>query len=396
MKVSTRFIGLILIGSLWLPALAQTQEKGYIFTTISDIKTTPVKDQQRTGTCWSFATTSFIETELLRMKKGEYDLSEMFFARYCYDDKADKYVRRSGTANFGAGGQAHDVMNVIRKHGFVTDTSYNGMNSEYTFGKGDPDKPLKKYLEVVMKKKNDTISSVWKDSLNILLDTYLGKLPSKIMVNNNALDPVAFSKSTGFNPDDYIEITSYKQGPFYKQVMIDIPDNWSQNLYYNLPIDEMVEVIKSALKKGYSVCWDGDVSDRGFSHKNGVAIAPQTDVKLLDGPDKERLEKLSDKDRVAQLYSFTGPVQEKIVSQEDRQKSFDQQQTTDDHLIHFTGMVTDQNGTIYFKTKNSWNAKSNKSGGYLNMSEAYVRLNTIAIMINKKALSKAISRKLEL
>jgi len=396
MKISTKFIGLILIASLWVPVLAQTQEKGFNFTTVSDIKTTPVKDQQRTGTCWSFATTSFIETELLRMKKGEYDLSEMFFARYCYDDKADKYVRRSGTANFGAGGQAHDVMNVVRKHGFVTDTSYNGMKSEYSFMKGDPDKPLKKYLVAAMKKKNDTISSVWKDSLNILLDTYLGKLPTKIMVNNNALDPVAFTKSTGFNPDDYIEITSYNHVPFYKKVMIDIPDNWSQDLYYNLPIDEMVEVIKSALKKGYSVCWDGDVSDRGFSHKNGVAIAPQTDAKLLEGPDRERLEKLSDKDRAAQMYSFTGPVQEKKVSQEDRQKSFDQQQTTDDHLMHFTGIVTDQNGTIYFKTKNSWNAKSNKFGGYLNMSEAYVRLNTIAIMVHKKALPKAISRKLDL
>src|SRR5450759_2208677 len=184
MKSGIKFIGLLLVASLWLPALAQAQEKGFNFTTVIDLKTTPVKNQQRTGTCWSFATTSFIETELLRMKKGEYDLSEMYFARYCYLDKADRYVRRSGTANFGAGGQAHDVMNVVRKFGFVTDTSYSGMKSEYTFAKGDPDKTLKKYLDVVMKKKNDTISSVWKDTFNTYLDTYLGNLPSKIMVNN--------------------------------------------------------------------------------------------------------------------------------------------------------------------------------------------------------------------
>lgn len=396
MKSGIKFFCLLLIASLWLPALAQTQEKGFNFTTVIDLKTTPVKNQQRTGTCWSFATTSFIETELLRMKKGEYDLSEMYFARYCYLDKADRYVRRSGTANFGAGGQAHDVMNVVRKYGFVTDTSYTGMKSEYTFAKGDPDKTLKKYLDVVMKKKNDTISSVWKDSFNTYLDTYLGNLPSKIMVNNSSLDPVAFEKSTGLNPGNYIEITSYNHVPFYKQVMIDIQDNWSQDLYYNLPIDEMVEVIKSALKNGYSVCWDGDVSDRGFSHRNGVAIAPQTDVKLLEGTEKEIWEKISDKDRSSQMYAFTGPVPEKKVTQEDRQKSFDQQQTTDDHLMHFTGMVTDQNGTIYFKTKNSWSAASNKFGGYLNMSEAYVRLNTIAILVHKKALPKAISRKLGL
>jgi bleomycin hydrolase len=396
MKSTTKFIGLLLIASLWLPKLSQAQEKGFIFTTVTDIKTTPVKNQQRTGTCWSFATTSFIETELLRMKKGEYDLSEMYFARYCYTDKADRYVRRSGTANFGAGGQAHDVLNVVRKYGFVTDTSYTGMKSEYTFAKGDPDKKLKKYLDVVMKKKNDTISSVWKDSLNIYLDTYLGKLPSKIVVKDNALDPVAFAKSTGFNPDNYVEITSYAHVPFYKRVMIDIPDNWSQDLYYNLPIDEMMEVIKSALKKGYSVCWDGDVSERGFSHRNGVAIAPETDVKLMESADRPRWESLSDKDKMTQLYAFTGPVPERNITQEKRQKSFDQQQTTDDHLMHLTGIVTDQNGTIYFKTKNSWSANSNKFGGYLNMSEAYVRLNTIAILVHKNAIPRSMSAKLGL
>ena len=396
MKSATKFIGILLMAALWLPVLTQAQENGFKFTTVADIKTTPVKNQMSTGTCWSFATTSFIETELLRMKKGEYDLSEMFFARYCYEDKADRYVRRTGTANFGAGGQAHDVMNVVRKYGFVTDTSYSGMKSLYTFAKGDPDRKLKKYLDVVMKKKNDTISSVWKDSLNIYLDIYLGKLPSKIVVKGNALDPVAFAKSTGFNPDNYVEITSYSHVPFYKRVMIDIQDNWSQDLYYNLPIDEMMEVIKSALKKGYSVCWDGDVSERGFSHRNGVAIAPETNVKLLESADRTKWESIPDKVWMAQLYAFTGPVPERNITQEKRQKSFDQQQTTDDHLMHFTGMVTDQNGTIYFKTKNSWSAASNKSGGFLNMSEAYVRLNTIAILVHKNAIPKAISKKLGL
>jgi bleomycin hydrolase len=396
MKSATKFIGILLVASLWLPVLTQAQENGFKFTTVNDIKTTPVKNQMRTGTCWSFATTSFIETELLRMKKGEYDLSEMYFARYCYEDKADRYVRRTGTANFGAGGQAHDVMNVVRKYGFVTDTAYTGMKSEYTFTKGDPDRKLKKYLDVVMKKKNDTISSVWKDSLNIYLDTYLGKLPSKIVIKDNALDPVAFAKSTGFNPDNYVEITSYSHVPFYKRVMIDIQDNWSQDLYYNLPIDEMMEVIKSALKKGYSVCWDGDVSERGFSHRNGVAIAPETNVKLLESADRTKWESIPDKEWMAKLYAFTGPVPERNITQEKRQKSFDQQQTTDDHLMHFTGMVTDQNGTIYFKTKNSWSATSNKSGGYLNMSEAYVRLNTIAILVHKNAIPRAISSKLGL
>lgn len=359
MKIAIRFIGLILIATLWTTAVAQSLDKGLTFTTLTDIKTTPVKDQFKSGTCWSFATTSFIETELIRMNKGAFDLSEIYFVRYAYADKADRYVRRLGNANFSEGGQAHDVMNVIRQHGFVMDSAYTGFTSDPNHIHGELNASLKAYIDVVKEKKNGTISPAWKDAFDALMDIYIGKLPSTVTVNDKTVDPLAFAKSSGFNPDDYIEITSYNHVPFYQQVMIDIPDNWSQDRYYNLPVDEMVEVIKSALKNNYSVCWDGDVSDKGFSHVNSLAISP-----------------------------------EKKVTQEDRQIAFDNQQTTDDHLMHFTGIVTDQNGTIYFKTKNSWNANSNKSGGYLNMSEAYVRLNTIAIMVHKNALPKGILKKL--
>jgi bleomycin hydrolase len=396
MKIATRFISLLIVVSLWTSALAQSLDKGFNFTTVSDIKTTPVKDQYKSGTCWSFATTSFIETELIRMNKGTFDLSEIYFVRYAYAEKADKYVRRLGTANFGEGGQAHDVMNVIRQHGFVTDTAYTGFAAESNHIHGELEGSLKAYIDVVKEKKNGTISLVWKDSFNALMDIYLGKLPSTISINNKTLDPVAFAKSTGFNPDDYIEITSYNHVPFYQQVMIDIPDNWSQDRYYNLPLDEMMEVIKSALKNGYSVCWDGDVSDQGFSHSNSLAISPELELTSMIGTERARWDKMSEKEKMTQLNAFEKPVIEKKVTQEIRQKAFDTQQTTDDHLMHFTGMVTDQNGTIYFRTKNSWNANSNKSGGYLNMSEAYTRLNTIAIMVHKNALPKEILKKLSL
>lgn len=396
MKIATRFICFFLVTSLWLPVLAQSLDTGFTFTTVSDIKTTPVKDQFKSGTCWSFATTSFIETELIRMNKGVFDLSEIYFVRYAYEDKADKYVRRLGTSNFSEGGQAHDVMNVIRQHGFVTDTAYTGFAAEPNHNHGELEASLKAYIDVVKEKKNGTISLVWKDTFNAMMDIYLGKLPSTITVNSKALDPVAFAKSTGFDPDDYIEITSYTQVPFYQQVMIDIPDNWSQDRYYNLPIDEMMAVIKSALKNGYSVCWDGDVSDRGFSHANGLAISPERELTLMEGTERARWDKLNKKEIMTQLYAFVKPVPEKKVTQLDRQKAFDNQETTDDHLMHFTGIVTDQNGTVYFKTKNSWNATSNKSGGYLNMSEAYTRMNTIAIMVHKSALPKDILKKLGL
>lgn len=396
MKIAIRFICLILVTSLWTPVLAQSLDQGFNFTTVSDIKTTPVKDQYKSGTCWSFATTSFIETELIRMNKGVFDLSEIYFVRYAYADKADRYVRRLGTSNFSEGGQAHDVMNVIRKHGFVTDTAYTGFAAEPNHIHGELEASLKAYIDVVKEKKNGAISSVWNETFNAMMDIYLGKLPRTITVNNKGLDPVAFAKSTGFNPDDYIEITSYNQGPFYQQIMIDIPDNWSQDRYYNLPIDEMMEVIKSALKNGYSVCWDGDVSDRGFSHANGLAILPERELTSMEGTERDRWDKLSEKEKMTQLYAFEKPVPEKKITQLNRQKAFDNQQTSDDHLMHFTGMVTDQKGTVYFKTKNSWNATSNKSGGYLNMSEAYTRLNTIAIMVHKSALPKDILKKLGL
>ena len=396
MKTTTQLLSVLLLITLWLPLQAQDQEKGFKFTTISDIKTTPVKDQFKSGTCWSFATTSFVETELIRMNKGEFILSPIYFVRYAYESKADKYVRRNGTANFGEGGQAHDVFNVIREHGFVPEDAYNGFAAEKNHIHGELDAELKAYIDVVKAKKNGTISEYWKDTFSAMLDLYLGKLPTTITVNNKSVTPIAFTKSTGFNPDDYVEITSYSHVPFYRQVMIDIPDNWSQDRYYNLPIDEMMEVIKSALKNGYSVCWDGDVSDKGFSHSNGLAIAPEKDINSMEGTERARWEKLSEKERLSQLFLFTSPVPEKKVTQEIRQKAFDTQQTTDDHLMHFTGMVSDQNGTIYFKTKNSWNSNSNKMGGYLNMSEAYTRINTIAIMVHKSAIPKEIAKKLGL
>ena len=283
MKTTTQLFSVLLLITLWLPLQAQDQEKGFKFTTIVDLKTTPVKDQFRSGTCWSFATTSFVETELIRMNKGEFELSPIYFVRYAYESKADKYVRRNGTANFGEGGQAHDVLNVIREHGFVTDAAYTGFAAEKNHVHGELDAELKAYIDVVKAKKNGTISEVWKDTFSAMLDIYLGKLPTTLSVNNKKTDPISFTKSTGFNPDDYVEITSYTHVPFYHQVMIDIPDNWSQDRYYNLPIDEMMDVIKSALKNGYSVCWDGDVSDKGFSHTNGLAIAPERDITSMEG-----------------------------------------------------------------------------------------------------------------
>ncbi len=345
------------------------------------IKTTPVKSQARTGTCWSFATTSFIETELLRMRKAEFDLSEMYISRYAYESKADLYIRYHGMANFGAGGQAHDVMNVVKKYGFVPEDSYHGiMYGSEIHNHRELNTVLHAYLDGVLKAKQMT--PVWKKAFSALLDVYFGELPATVQVKGKELGPVEFVSSMGFNPDDYIEISSYKHHPYYSSFLLEVPDNWSNDLYYNVPLDEFMEVIQYALKNGYSVAWDGDMSDKGFNHKKGLAIIPEKDWGKMSDEEKEK--------------AFTEPVEEKKISMDIRQERFNNFTITDDHLMHMTGLFKDEDGTLFYLTKNSWGPESNDFGGFLYMSDAYVRLNSIAIMIHKNALPKEIAKKLGL
>ncbi|MDY0342362.1 MAG: C1 family peptidase [Lentimicrobium sp.] len=367
--------------------------EGYIFTVENQLKTTPVKNQYRSGTCWSFATVSFVETELLRMGKPEMDLSEMFYVRNAYQKKSERYVRMHGSSNFGPGGQAHDVMNIIATHGLVPENDYPGLlKGETQHVHGELDAGLQGYLDAVVRVKSGKLSQVWPEAVSALLDTYLGKLPEKLSVKGNPT-PLEYAKSEGFNPDDYVEITSYTHHPFYTAFALEIPDNWSNDTYYNVPMDDLYRIMLFALDKGYSFCWDGDVSERGFSHGKGVAIVPEKNIESLEGTERSRWEKLSDKDKQAELYSFDKPGYEKIITPEMRQQAFDNHQATDDHLMHITGLVTDQNGTNYFITKNSWADNSNDKGGYLNMSEAYVKLNTLAILVHKNAVPADIRKK---
>ena len=184
--------------------------------------------------------------------------------------------------------------------------------------------------------------------------------------------------------------------PFYEQITLEIPDNWSDDLYYNVPLQDMMDVIDYALENGYSICWDGDVSDKGFSHKNGIAIIPEKKVESLDGTERERWEKLTASEKAKELYDFEKPGDEKEISQQMRQEHFDNYTSTDDHLMHLSGIVKDQHETKYYITKNSWDDDSNDNGGYLNMSESFVKLNTIAIMVNKEALPRELAKKLGL
>ncbi len=387
--ITLMLIAFCSVNMLW----AQEKQEEKKFSTVVDIPTTTVKNQQSTGTCWCYAGISYIETELLRLGAPEIDLSEMYIVRLAYTQKAKRYFRVHGKGNYSEGGQAHDVLNVIKENGFVPEAVYSGnrYGSDFHIHK-EMVKSTKSMLDEIVKKPNRVITPVWEESVNGVLDTYMGKTPKTFTYEGTETTPAAYAKKLGFNTEDYIEITSYNHHPFYEKVNLEIPDNWSDDLYYNVPMDEMMDVINYALNNGFSVCWDGDVSEKGFSHRNGYAVLPAS--KTADMTDSEIAKWEKDVKKAEKKVSQKGKEPE--VDQTLRQLTFDNFETTDDHLMHLTGIVKDQNGTTYYKTKNSWADNSNKFGGYLNMSEAYVKLKTVAIMVHKDAIPKEVKKKLGL
>jgi Papain family cysteine protease/Peptidase C1-like family len=369
-------------------AEAQKEEEGYKFTTVVDLKVTPVKNQASTGTCWCFATTSFIESELLRMGKGEFDLSEMFIVRQNYIDRLKDYYLRQGKGNTGPGSLSHDWMRVFTEEGIVPDEVYAGLNyGSPTHNHGELQAFIDAVAAVPVQRKNE--SQQYHMIVDDILDTYFGKVPETFTYQGVSYTPKTFAASLGINPSDYVEITSFTHFPFYTQGLLEIPDNWTMARFYNVPLDELIEIMDNALNTGYTVDWDGDVSERGFSHANGVAVNPVQD-------NSRNRDFASDRGRAQQgpIEAVLKPGPEIHVTQEIRQKGYENFTTTDDHLMHVTGMVTDQNGTKYYKTKNSWGTDRSPFGGYLNMSESYVRAKTLFIMVNKASVPAAIRTKL--
>jgi bleomycin hydrolase len=364
-----------------------------IFTTLVDVPTTSVKNQQSTGTCWCFAGISFIESELLRLGAPKTDLSEMYIVRWAYSAKAKRYFHLHGKGNYSEGGQAHDVLNVVREHGFVPQSVYSGnqYGSEFHIH-NEMVQSTKAMLDVIVTNPNRKITPVWEESVNAVLDTYMGETPKNFTAEGVEYSPVSYSKKMGFNVDDYVEITSYEDHPFYEKIDLEVPDNWSSDLYCNVPMNDLMTIINHALRNGFTVCWDGDVSEKGFSHTNGYAVLPATKKVDMSGSEIAKWEG----NLAVKNGDDTLTIQELSVDDDLRQATFDNYETTDDHLMHLTGIVKDQNGTVYYKTKNSWAADSNQFGGYLNMSEAYVKLKTVAIMVHKDAIPKELKKKLNL
>ena len=368
--------------------------QGYQFTEVVTVPATPVKNQAATGTCWCFATTSFMESELLRMGKGTYDLSELFIVRQKYKNQLqDNYLRR-GNGNIGQGSLSHTFMNAYRQVGIVPEEVYTGINYD---SERHNHSEMVRYMHAIadVAVKTKQRSPEYDKLIANLFDTYLGKLPEKFTYKGKEYTPKSFAESLGLNMDDYIELTSFTHHPYYVKFDVEVPDNWEHSLMYNLPLDEMMETVDYALTNGYTVCWDGDVSEKGFSFTNGVAINPEVKkVEDLSNTDRARFEKLGEKERLEEVFKFERPYPEIKVTPEVRQAGFESFVTTDDHLMHVTGITKDQNGTKYYITKNSWGTDRNKFGGYLNMSESFVRAKTIYVMVHKDAIPKAIKIKL--
>ena len=383
----------ILSCALALSSLS-TFAQGYQFTDVVKVPATPVKNQASTGTCWCFATTSFMESELLRMGKGTYDLSEMFIVRQKYMNQLqDNYLRR-GDGNIGQGSLSHTFMNAYRQVGIVPEEVYTGINYD---SERHNHSEMVRYLHALadVAVKTKARSPEYYKLVDNLFDTYLGKLPEKFTYKGKEYTPKTFAESLGLDMDDYIELTSFTHHPYYVKFDVEVPDNWEHSLMYNLPLDEMMETVDYALKNGYTVCWDGDVSEKGFSFTNGVAINPEVKkVEDLSNTDRARFEKLGEKERLEEVFKFERPYPEINVTPEVRQAGFESFVTTDDHLMHLTGITKDQDGTKYYITKNSWGTDRNKFGGYLNMSESFVRAKTIYVMVHKDAIPKAIKAKL--
>ena len=371
--------------------------KGFTFTDVINIPTTSVKDQNKSGTCWCFASTSFFEDEILRKTGDTLDISEMFTVRQCYLDKAERFVRMYGATGFGAGGSGLDVPYVWERYGAIPEEVYSGLAyGEDKHVHGELDAALAGYLKAIVSNPNKRLSTAWKKGVEGILDAYLGEVPESFTYKGKTYTPKSYAESLPVKIDDYVAVTSFPHHPFYTRFALEVPDNWLCGQFYNVPMEEMKAIVDNALEKGYPVVWAADVSEGGFKWKEGYANMPKgknsTD---MDGTELSRWVKLSDKEREDEKYKNNGPVEEIEVTQELRQEMFDRQETTDDHGMEIIGTAKDQEGNRYYKVKNSWDTNQIYDG-FFYVAEPYFLAKTMNIYVNREAIPAATAKKMGL
>jgi len=384
MKHSLKILAILLLPSvLQAQILKNKKEGGYEFTFIKKLESTSVKNQFRSSTCWSFSTLSFFESEIIRAGKPATDLSEMFFVRHAYAQKADKYLRMMGEVNFGPGGAFHDVIQVLKTKGAMPNELYvQGLNSFQKPQHGELDQVLKAMLDAAIKLPDGKLNPNLRNTIDKTLDGYFGELPSKFKYMGKEYTPQEYAKSLEIDADQYIELSSFSHHPFYESFILEVPDNWAWKTVYNVPLDELEAIVKNALNNNYSVAWGADVSEFGFSMKNGIAVVHQKPKEEMTQAEKDS--------------AFAQPFEELQITQEIRQKAFDDLSTQDDHGMQITGIASDQKGKTFYYVKNSWGTDANDLGGFFFCSSSYFRYKTTSILVNKKALPESIKKQLKL
>lgn len=372
----------------------QQTDTAYVFTDIQTVPVSPIDNQSSSGTCWSFAGTGLLESEVLRQGKDTLNLSEMWIVRHTYLDKAVKYVRLHGAGSFSSGGNTHDVLTILRNHGLVPQEAYEGLrySRDGLHRHGELDTVLAGYMKAVVAAKNRTLSPVWQDGLNGILDAYLGQCPEKFTYKGREYTPKSFAEAMGLRPDDFVSFTSFTHHPFYTRFAVEIPDNWAWETSANVPVDELIEIVDHALENGFAVNWSADVSEKGFRYNEGFAIVPVDRPEQVAGSDMAHWTGLTKEQLARMSHRITGPMPEKTITQEMRQEAFDNYETTDDHGMVIVGTAHDQWGNKFYKVKNSW-GKRGRYKGFFYVSEPFVRYKTINILVNRAAVPQTVADK---
>ena len=360
---------------------SDSSKSKFKFTEIIGLTNTSVKNQASSGTCWSYSTNSFLESEMVKAGKTPVELYPLFSARNIYNDKAETYIKMQGNSSLGDGGECHDVINMYAKYGAMPQSLYTGLHYGFSKNKfAEMQAVMKAMLDVYVKNPNGKLSPNWKEAYNAVLDSYLGKVPATFVWEGKEYTPKSFAKDVvGLNPNNYVEFLCYADKPYYQKTMMMVSDNWAMQEAYNVKMNDITDIIDNALKNGYTIAWATDVSEKSFSWKNGVAYVTEKDFDDMTDDEKKKM--------------FDGPQPERVITPELRQEGINNYTTTDDHGMHIVGLAKDQTGREYYIVKNSWGT-TNDYKGYLYVTKAYVQYKTTAFLLNKNAVPQELRNKM--